>query len=109
MCFALAGAIVRLGSESDARERACATLYASAFTLCLTALVLLNLTFHSAQSRLLFPAISGVAIVFAGGLDTALASVFRDQALVRVRGAIPFVLAAMSLGVLVGVVAPAYP
>lgn len=109
MGFAAAGAIVRLGSEASARERTCSALYATAFALCLAALVALNFTFHSAQSRLLFPAIVGVAILLAGGLDTALASVLREPALVRARSALPVVLGLLSAGVLLGVVAPAYP
>ncbi len=109
MVFAAAGAIVRLGSEASARERTCSVLYAAAFALCLAALVYLNFTFHSGQSRLLFPSLAGVAIVMAGGLDTALASLLRESALVRVRRALPVVLAVMSAGVLLGVVAPAYP
>jgi hypothetical protein len=109
MCFAAAGAIVRLGTEASVRERTCSVLYAAAFALSLAALVALNFTFHSAQSRLLFPAIVGVAIVLAGGLDTAIASVLRERAGARVRRALPILLAVLSAGVLFGVVGPAYP
>lgn len=104
----VAGAAVRFAAESSALERACAALYTGAFVLTLAALVYLNMTFHSAQARLLFPSIAGVAILLAAGIDTAVGVLTKGRGRDVVGIVLPIALALLSAWVLVGWVAPAY-
>lgn len=106
--LAVAGAVARFATDAEARERACTVLYAGAFGLSLTALLWLNLTFHSAQARLLFPCVGGVAIVLAGGLETAFSAILPAHRIPVARTVLVIGLALASGWALLGVVAPAY-
>jgi len=105
----VAGAIVRHASgDAGERERPAVVLYAAALVLALGGLLYLNLTFHSAQARLLFPVLPGVAIGLAGGLDTALRSALGERGAAVAGAVLIGGLAVLSAAVLVFVLAPVY-
>jgi flagellar basal body-associated protein FliL len=64
------GLVIALGGKGHhKRFKICILLYLAIFILSLAGLIILNLTFLSAQARLIFPAISGICILIALGMD----------------------------------------
>ena len=64
------GLVIALGRKSHQKGfKICILFYLAILIISMAGLIILNLTFLSAQARLIFPAISGICIFIALGID----------------------------------------
>ena len=66
----IVGLVIALTSKGDQKRfKICILFYLAILIISMACLIILNLTFLSAQARLIFPAISGICIFIALGMD----------------------------------------